>query len=234
MKLNSTKKYRLKIWFTAAIIIFFAGLNNFAFAVANGTADFSWLPNAEADLAGYKIHYGTNQNGPYNFVVDVGNPPPVEGRIKGSVSGLTEGVTYYFVAIAYNETELESDYSDEAVYTCPTSQTDTTPPVGTITIDGGAAGTINTFVLLTLSASDTESDIAQMKFSNNNVDWSVAETYATSKSWVLSDGSGIKTVYVKFKDEPGNWSSSYSDTIELTAEAVLPNSPSGLRVTSID
>ena len=234
MKLNSTKKYRLQIYFAAAIIIFFAGLNNFAFAVGTGNVDFSWLPNAEVDLAGYKIHYDTNQDGIYDSVVDVGNPPPVEGRIKGNVSGLTEGVTYSFVATAYNEAGLESDYSDVAVYTCPITQTDTTPPVGTITIDEGAAVTTNTLVLLALSASDTESDIAQMKFSNNNVDWSAAETYATSKSWMLSDGSGIKTVYVKFKDEPGNWSSSYNDTIELIAEVVLPDIPSGLRVTSID
>ena len=119
MTIKTIKKHFLKICLAATIILFFAGINNFAFAADNGTVDFSWLPNTETDLAGYKIHYGINQNGPYDLIVDVGNPAPVDGRIKGNVSGLTEGVTYYFVATAYNDAELESDYSDEAVYICP-------------------------------------------------------------------------------------------------------------------
>ena len=127
MKFNS-KKYRPNIWTTAAtIILYIAVLNNFAFAAVNGSADFSWLPNSESDLTGYKIRYGTSQNGPYDLVVDVGNPAPVEGRIKGSVSGLSQGVTYYFIATAYNETGLESDYSTEVTYTCPLSD-ETIPP----------------------------------------------------------------------------------------------------------
>ncbi|MEA3347845.1 MAG: fibronectin type III domain-containing protein [Pseudomonadota bacterium] len=126
MKLNS-KKYRSSTWpiiaKTAKIIIFFTILNILTFATAsasaNDTADFSWIPNSESDLAGYKIRYGTSQNGPYDLVVDVGNPAPVDGRIKGTVSGLDEGVIYYFIAIAYNESGLESDYSAEVSYTCP-------------------------------------------------------------------------------------------------------------------
>ena len=120
MTMKTIKKHFLDICLAAVIILFFTGINNFALASDNGIVDFSWLPNTEADLAGYKIHYGINQNGPYDLIVDVGNPSPVDGRIKGSVTGLSEGVTYYFVATAYNEAGLESDYSDdEAIYTCP-------------------------------------------------------------------------------------------------------------------
>jgi len=130
MKLNS-KRYRLSTWSTIAIIIvFIAVLSNFAFAtVGDGSADFSWLPNSESDLAGYKIRYGTSPNGPYDLVVDVGNPAPVDGRIKGSVSGLSEGVTYYFIATAYNQTGLESDYSAEVTY-IPQADTPPSSPAG--------------------------------------------------------------------------------------------------------
>lgn len=234
MTTETIKRNILATCLSVAIILFVVGLNNFAFAAENGSLEFSWLPNTETDLAGYKIRYGTSHSGPYDLVADVGNPSPVDGRIKGSVSGLSEGVTYYFVATAYNESGLESDFSDEVVYTYTLSQNDTTPPEGTISIAWGAASTTNTLVLLTLAANDTESEVAQMKFSNNNVDWSVAENYGTSKSWTLSSGSGIKTVYVNFQDEAGNWSSSYSDTIILTDEDESPSTPSGLHVISID
>lgn len=96
---------------------------------------------------------------------------------------------------------------------------DTTPPTGSIGINSGAAETENAVVTLQLSASDTESSVSQMQFSNNNADWSSPETYATSKSWTLSAGLGTKTVYVKYKDGAGNWSSVYNDTIELVDNA---------------
>ena len=116
MRFIDKKRYHLNILLATTTIICFVLLCNFASANVTSTANFSWLPNTEADLAGYKIHYGTSPGGPYTMVVDIGNPAPVDGRIQGSVTGLTEGVTYYFVATAYNEAGLESDYSTQATY----------------------------------------------------------------------------------------------------------------------
>ena len=91
---------------------------------------------------------------------------------------------------------------------------ETSVPTGSIVIAGGAASTSATPVSLTLSASDTGgSGLSQMRFSNNNVNWSVWEAYATSKAWTLTSGDGLKTVYVQFQDAAGNMSVSYSDTI---------------------
>jgi len=219
-----SRKYHFKTMITLTlIIVFILSLSNTCFATAgDGTANFSWLPNTESDLAGYKIHYGTSPNGPYDSEVDAGNPPPVDGRIKGSVSGLTEGITYYFVATAYNTSGLESEFSSEVTYTCPTTtQPDTTPPAGTIIIAAGADSTSVKEITLTLSASDTDGTVTEMKFSNDSVNWSNSELYNTSKNWILTDEAGTKTVYVQFKDNADNWSSSYSDSIEL----VDPNQP---------
>ncbi len=93
---------------------------------------------------------------------------------------------------------------------------DTTPPTGTITINSGAASTNSSNVTLTLFCSDAQA-CSQMQFSNDNVTYSTAEAYATSKAWTLTSGDGTKTVYAKFKDTPGNWSSAYSNTILLDA-----------------
>ena len=91
-------------------------------------------------------------------------------------------------------------------------------PSGTITINSGAAFSNSASVTLTLSCSDPQG-CAQMKFSNDNVTYSTAQTYATTKTWTLTTGDGTKTVYVEFKDGAGNWSLPFSDTILLDATA---------------
>jgi hypothetical protein len=40
-----------------------------------------------------------------------------------------------------------------------------------------------------------------MQFSNDGVNYSAEEPYATSKAWTLSSGDGAKTVYVRFRDK---------------------------------
>lgn len=45
--------------------------------------------------------------------------------------------------------------------------------------------------------------IAQMRFSNDGKQWSKWESYTTSKALTLTEGAGIKTIYVEFKDNAG-------------------------------
>ena len=71
-----------------------------------------WDPNTEQDLKGYKIYYGPS-NSNYTNTTDVGN------QVTYTVIGLMPGETYYFAATAYNTAGLESDYSNEVVYTVP-------------------------------------------------------------------------------------------------------------------
>ena len=52
-----------------------------------------------------------------------------------------------------------------------------------------------------------------MKFSNDNQAYSTAETYAATKVWTLSLGEGVRTVYIKYRDNAGNWSNPIIDTI---------------------
>jgi hypothetical protein len=105
--------------------------------------------------------------------------------------------------------------------------TDVTPPTGSITINSGAAFTNSLNVVLTLSAADSGSGVAQMQFSNDGLTWSAPEPFASTKSWTLASNDGPKTVSVKYKDNAGNWSISYSSSITLdtTAPAVTISSP---------
>jgi len=91
---------------------------------------------------------------------------------------------------------------------------DSALPSGDVSINNGDTYVTSPSVTITLSAYDTN-DVRQMKFSKDNTTWTTPETYKATKSWTLSLGDGTKTVYVKFKDEAGNWSAAYSDTIIL-------------------
>ena len=100
-------------------------------------------------------------------------------------------------------------------------QTDTTPPSGSVSIDGDAAYTTTTAVTLTLSATDDSGTVSQMQCSNDGTTYSTPEAYATTKSWMLTSGDGLKSVSVKFSDPSGNWSSPVSDAITLDTLAPL-------------
>jgi hypothetical protein len=99
-------------------------------------------------------------------------------------------------------------------------QIDTTPPTGSIQINGGASTTNSVSVSLTLDASDSESGISDMQFRNSDGSWTGWEPYSTSKSWTLTSGDGSKTVYVHFRNNVGSIST-FSDDITLEAPPAM-------------
>lgn len=99
------------------------------------------------------------------------------------------------------------------------SSYDTTPPTNTsISLNAGATTTSSLTVNVTLGATEA----SQMIISNDagfaGASW---ETYSTVKSWVLTSGDGIKTVYAKFRDFTGNMSTAISDTIVLSGSGTV-------------
>jgi parallel beta-helix repeat protein len=92
---------------------------------------------------------------------------------------------------------------------------DKTIPSGSIAINDDATYTNSSLVTLTLLAEDITSGVAQMRFSNNHVDWSDWEPYATAKSWNMPPVDGERRVYVQFMDNAGLISTIYEDAIIL-------------------
>ncbi len=85
-------------------------------ATASGSASLSWVAPTEntdgsplgSDLAGYKIYWGPSE-GNYTSSVRIDNP----GLTTYTISELTAG-TWYFVATAFNQSDVESQYSNVA------------------------------------------------------------------------------------------------------------------------
>ena len=93
---------------------------------------------------------------------------------------------------------------------------DTAPPSGSVSINNNDATTNSQDVNLSLPATDP-STVTEMKISNtNNFNTAILYTYNAIKSWALTAGDGIKTVYAWFKDSLGNWNTTpKTDTIIL-------------------
>lgn len=114
-------------------------------------------------------------------------------------------------------------------------------PTGTIRINDGSAATKSATVSLALSATDPlpGSGVGHMRLRNENATaWSAWEPFATSRSWLLSEGDGAKTVHVEYRDNAGNISTAairdeiLLDTIRPTISGMFPRHGSVIRDTT--
>ncbi|CAL1518543.1 Ig-like domain-containing protein [Chitinophaga sp. MM2321] len=129
----------------------------------------------------------------YNVTVNNGTG---DGTLRLDVAGT--GVT---------PAPINVPYTAGAAYTI-----DKTSPTGSIVINSGASVTNNATATLTLAATDVTT--MQMRFSNDGSTWSGYEPLAPGKSWPLTAGDGLKTVYVQYQDAALNVQG-YSATITL-------------------
>ncbi|MRR39007.1 hypothetical protein EG829_31040, partial [bacterium] len=133
--------------------------------------------------------------------------------------GLTTGVTV--ANITSSGSQITATYSINVA-----------APSGSVKINSGATACNTTAVALTLAAVGSATNpVTQMRFSNDDVNWSAWETYKTTKSWTIPGGDGDKTVYVQFRNNVGVDSVSLSATITLDTVAptavVVANGPLG-------
>lgn len=99
---------------------------------------------------------------------------------------------------------------------------DAEPPLGSLILDDGAASSGDFDVVIGISASDADSGVTRMRFSNDGEDWSVWIAFQELYSWNLltDDGGSARadrtyTVYGQVLDSEGNESTVFSDQIEV-------------------
>jgi len=90
------------------------------------------------------------------------------------------------------------------------------PPTGSITINGDAACTGSSEVVLDLRWDDgAGSGVSRMRFSNDGATWTPWEVPVPSNIWTLLPGEGYRTVRVQYRDRVGNVSLRYTDYIKV-------------------
>jgi PGF-pre-PGF domain-containing protein len=133
------------------------------------------------------------------------------------------GDNYYkFYSIAQDNAGNVEGAPADADQWCGVDTTE--PTILSVLINGGDDLTDSTEATVSIDAYDATSGLAEMQFSDDNVDWSAWEPFATTKSYTLPEGDGLKTVYVRVRDVAGLVSAIASDSITLET---VPPPPAG-------
>jgi len=101
-----------------------------------------WEPSSSSGIVGYNLYYGTASRA-YTAVTSVGNVT------NATVNNLTVGATYYFAVTAVDSEGLESNYSNEQVFTVSSGVPGLKISVanGRITLTGVASVGTNYYVM---------------------------------------------------------------------------------------
>ncbi|KKS17283.1 MAG: hypothetical protein UU72_C0004G0022 [candidate division WWE3 bacterium GW2011_GWB1_41_6] len=143
-----------------------------------------------------------------------------------------DGIKTVYVKYRDTDTNESSSYNDTIILDANRA------PTGRLVINsdnGKASGdsaeyTNDRSVKLYISVDqDGGTKVQQMKISNDknfrDADW---ESYAEEKDWRLTNNDGLKTVYIKIRDEAGNESNRFSESI------TLDTTPPELQITRIE
>ncbi|UCD92247.1 MAG: Ig-like domain-containing protein [Methanobacteriota archaeon] len=175
------------------------------FNLANITLFFRYSPDNSSWGLWQEYAYNRNISGPFEIGTFVFTAPYGEGH-------------YVFYTVANDSSGNEEPTPPSA---SGAAGFDFTPPSGSIVINLGDMYTATTSVTLYLTYTDAGSGVKDVRYSNDGVwDTEPWENPSPTKSWTLQAGDGMKRVYYVIRDWFGNWSPTYSDTIEL--DTTLP------------
>jgi nitrogen fixation protein FixH len=177
-----------------------------------------WSPatDATSGVANYTLQLDTSSS------FNSGNLRTIGGLTASSytvVSALGAG-TWYWQVKAIDKAGNSGLYSGYLNFTI-----DTQPP----TISGfsrvGGNYTNSLTITLSITATDNLGSPQKMYLSNDGSNW-VEFDFASSTSWTLTAGDGVKHVYFKCKDAAGNWASLAGGFISITLDTVPPTAGS--------
>ena len=183
-------------------------------AAGAATIALAWNANTEANIAGYRVHYGT-QSDSYTTIIDRGN------TLTASVTGLADGTRYYFVVVAYDTNGAQSAFSAE-VNDIPPPPIDTAPPVATMTAPAAGAQ-VSGSVALSATATDNVA-VAGVTFQVDGVAAGPEDTTAPySFTWnTAGAANGSHALRAVARDSTGNLGTSPAVTVQVLNDSTAP------------
>ncbi len=125
------------------------------------SVNLAWNANPEADIAGYRVHYGTASG-------DLTSSLTVDTSPAATLAGLEPGTRYYCAVRAFNTSALEGSLSSEISFVIPAAiapeitvahdsgddLADGRSEISLGEVDLGSTGTARTFVISNLGTAD--------------------------------------------------------------------------------
>ncbi len=183
--------------------------------IGDASVVLNW--NSVTGAAGYKIKYGT-ASGAYTATVDAGN---VAGY---SITGLTNGTTYYFVVAAYNsggESPNSNEVSSTPVAPAPQAPALSAPTAGnrTITLTWNAVANAVSY---------------KVKFGTTSASYTVAIDVGSETEYQLSDLTNNTAYFIVVVAISAAGESPNSNEVSATpGSQILPEEPAEY-ITNVD
>ncbi len=213
----------------------FSGSGSYGFTVGNLNLNTSNSYTIAVGLIGGSFNANLYEISVNGSKLSAGsNPAILSGTIAGNRLGNTVS---YNMSVVRNTPTTPSSPAPSTPSTSSANQP-SVATVGSVNVSGSvpkeakasindnAEFTVSQKVTLKLSV-DSDKSTAKMLISNDKefrtASW---ETFAETKDWILTEGYGVKTVYVQYKDYYGNFSSVVTDEIKYVEKITEPVSSS--------
>jgi chitinase len=178
-----------------------------------------WDPNTESDLSGYKVYYKADTSSmPFDGTGAGGGSSPIDvhNQTTYTVNGLDPSRTYYFAVTAYNNSGIESEFSN--IVAIPES----VAPVISITYPGNNA-TLGGTVSVTAAASDNVG-VTKVEFYANGTLQATDTSTPYVYSWNTSSSvAGSYTLMAKAYDAAGNVGQSANINVTVVKDSTPPS-----------
>ncbi len=165
-----------------------------------GNIGLSWDPSSGANVAGYKIYYSSDSSTlPFigTGAIEGSSPVDVHSLTTSTLTGLDPNKTYAFAITAYDNTGLESDYSNII------SVAEAIAPTVSIT-SPASSGTVSGAVSVNVSASDNV-NVSKVELYVNDLLQSSDTTTPYVLAWnTTSLANGSYNLIAKAYDPSGN------------------------------
>ncbi|MHB9035861.1 MAG: hypothetical protein ACYC64_04280 [Armatimonadota bacterium] len=193
-----------------------------------------YLPGGATVAPGQSVTFSFNITAPstvgsYDLYYDVVRDGVSWFRDQNNIEWKRAIIVATYESDVDTDSDLIADVTENAnggLYWDPDDGTaplaDPYPPTGSVIINSEATYCTTTSVTLAISATDQGRGVTRMRVGNSLSTMTTWESYATSKSWTLTSGDGVKNVYVQFKDAAGNISEVYSDSITVDTTSPIP------------